>query len=296
VRLTLLHNPSSGEADHDRDELESLLARAGELTYRSLDDDAWRHALDDGSDLVVVAGGDGSIRKVFTALGSRRILAGLLPLGSANNIARTLGLDYDAAAGLLAGGVEGDRRRFDVWDVTSTWGSSRSIEAVGGGLFAQLLDEADDAPSEPSGPQNVDFGLRLLDETLATVEPHRWVIELDGARRDEEVIGVEALNTREIGPHLPFAPAADPGDGLLDVVLIRPDDRATLADYVAARLGGREDATPPELETLRAEHVVLEPPGAVRLHVDDLVPAWDLSTISWVEITRAGTTLDVLVP
>lgn len=296
MRLTLLHNPGSGDEDHDPGALESMLADAGhDVTYRSFGDDDWRDGLDDAVDLIVVAGGDGSVRRLFTAIGRRPIHALLLPVGSANNIARTLGLDYDAALALLEAGAVTTRRPFDLWDVESNWGKGRCVEAVGGGLFAEVLAEAEDSHADPSGSEKVDFGLRLLDETLAAAVPRRWALEIDGSRTEEELIGVEAMNVREIGANLPFAPDGDSGDGLLDVALVRPDDRVALSAYAAAR-DADEDAEPPRLEIRRGRHVVLEPPGEVRLHVDDVLPAWDLTTTSWVEVSRADVRLDVAVP
>lgn len=295
MQVTLLHNPSAGDEDHGRAELESLIADAGHsVRYQSLDGEGWAEVLEHSADVIVIAGGDGSIREVFTAIGRLSTPVLVLPLGSANNIAHTLGLDFARARSLLAE-ASPPLKRFDLWDVRSTWGASRSVEAVGGGLFAELLAEAEDAPSEPSGPDKVDFGLRLLALTLREAVPRRWSIEIDGERIEEELIGVEAMNIRAIGSNLCFAPDADPSDGMLDVVLVRADDRGDLAAYVSARLG-EEEPDPPRLDAHRAHHVVLEPPAEVRLHVDDVLPAWDLTTTRWVEITPAGSPLEVLAP
>ena len=296
MRLTLLHNPTAGEEDHNREGLEAMLAGAGhDVAYRSLKDDDWSEALDDDVDLIVVAGGDGSVRKLFTALRDSPTLALIVPLGSANNIARTLGLDFDSAMRMLIEPGQHSRRRFDLWDVTSAWGTSRCVEAVGGGVFSRVLAKAEDAPADPTGSDKVDFGLELLAESLAEAPPRRWTLEIDGERIEDELIGVEAMNIREIGANLLFADGSDPSDGLLDVVFVRPDDRAALAAYAGARQNG-EDVAPPRLSLRRGRQVVLEPPREVRLHVDDVLPAWDLSSTSWVEIVAADVTLDLLVP
>ena len=296
MRLTLLHNPTAGEEDHNREGLEAMLAGAGhDVAYRSLKDDDWSEALDDDVDLIVVAGGDGSVRKLFTALRDSPTLALIVPLGSANNIARTLGLDLDSAMRMLIEPGQHSRRRFDLWDVTSAWGTSRCVEAVGGGVFSRVLAKAEDAPADPTGSDKVDFGLELLAESLAEAPPRRWTLEIDGERIEDELIGVEAMNIREIGANLLFADGSDPSDGLLDVVFVRPDDRAALAAYAGARQNG-EDVAPPRLSLRRGRQVVLEPPREVRLHVDDVLPAWDLSSTSWVEIVAADVTLDLLVP
>jgi diacylglycerol kinase (ATP) len=296
MRVTLLHNPSAGDEDHGPEELERLLAGGGHdvVSYRSLKDDDWQEVLEEAVDVIVVAGGDGSVRKVFTAIGSSPTTAAVLPLGSANNIARSLGLDVEHAESNLER-LDTARRAFDIWEVTSRWGVSRCVEAVGGGLFAQVLDRADDAAEEPSGSRNVDFGIHLLAKTLPEVRPRRWTVEIDGARMDEELLGVEAMNIRELGANLPFAPAADCGDGQIDVVIIRPEDRPQLIAYVAERLAGNEGESL-TFDVRRGSDVVLEPPHDVPLHIDDVLPAWHREAKSWVTIRPADAHVQVLVP
>jgi diacylglycerol kinase (ATP) len=296
VRLILLHNPTSGEEEHGRRDLERLLESAGhEVTYRSLKDDDWADVLAEPRDLIVVAGGDGSVRKVFTALDGGSTTATLFPTGSANNIARTLGYETDDPTRLLAAWEPAVRVPFDVWEVSAPWGTSRIVESVGGGLFADVLTAADEEDADPSGEEKVDFGLRLVLERLAEVAAGTWELELDGTRVREELIGVAALNVRELGANLPLAPGADPGDGLLDVVLMRPADREPLARYVEARLHD-EAGEAPSLESRQARQVVLEPPADAGLHVDDVLPAWDDSGSPWVEVRQADVRLEVVVP
>jgi diacylglycerol kinase (ATP) len=296
VRLILLHNPSAGDEDHSRGRIEGLLEKAGhEVRYRSLKEEGWDEVLSESADLVVVAGGDGSVRKLFTAIGSPRTTATLLPMGSANNIARTLGFDTEDAATLLTGWEPAHVRPFDLWNVESAWGESRCVESVGGGLFARVLERAESEDDEPGGDDKVERGLHLLAKTLREARAAEWTIDLDGVHTREELLGLEAMNVRELGPNLPLAPEADPGDGELDVVLIRPRDAEPLAAYVEARLRGEQPSLPP-LETRRASHLVLEPPREASLHVDDLLPAWDEGSAPWVEIRRADVALDVLVP
>jgi diacylglycerol kinase (ATP) len=296
MHLILLHNPTAGDEVHDRGRLESILTHAGhEVVYRSLKDDDWTDVLEEPSDLIVVAGGDGSVRKLFTATGSSSITATLFPVGSANNIARTLGFDTDDPLELLSGWGTAVRESFDLWHVTSPLGESTCVESVGGGLFADVLARAEDVDENPGGEGKVDLGLRLLAETLDHVSPSAWEIELDGTRTRDELLGVEAMNVRELGPNLPLAPAADPTDGLLDVVLLRPQDRAPLADYVAARLRGGDPVLPP-FDVRRCRKLVIEPSASPSIHVDDVLPAWDEGQRRWAAVLPAGGRLDVLVP
>jgi diacylglycerol kinase (ATP) len=292
MRLALFHNPTSGEEDHRAEELVALLAEAGhDVVYRSLKDEDWADGLTEPCDVIVIAGGDGSVRKVLTAPDGFPITATIFPIGSANNIARTLGFATDDPAELLAGWEPAARRAYDVWSVTSEATEKRFVESFGGGLFAEVLARADEEKS-PSGDEKVDRGLEILAEVVREAQPRVWELVLDGAQVREELLGFEALNVRELGPNLHLAPNADPGDRLLDVVLIRPDDRDALLAYVESKLDdeGKSDV-PIRLASRKATTMSVADPGP--LHVDDKV--FDAES-SLVDVRRTETQIEVLVP
>jgi diacylglycerol kinase family enzyme len=90
MRALVCHNPKPG---HDKDIILAALKLADiESRYVSVKDDDFAETLKKGADLVVAAGGDGTIGKVLTGLSDRSIPVALLPLGTANNVARSLGI------------------------------------------------------------------------------------------------------------------------------------------------------------------------------------------------------------
>src|SRR6266576_6352393 len=92
MRITLLRNPKAGNGKHGRKELVDALEKAGHQTIcRSIKKKGWKAALKKQADVVVVAGGDGAIAKVASALIGREVPLAILPLGTANNLARSLG-------------------------------------------------------------------------------------------------------------------------------------------------------------------------------------------------------------
>jgi diacylglycerol kinase (ATP) len=92
VRITLLHNPGAGKRAMTGKQLEKLLGEAGhDVRYQSAKEDGWKKALKKDADLVVVAGGDGTVGRVPRRMAGRGVPMALLPSGTANNIARTLG-------------------------------------------------------------------------------------------------------------------------------------------------------------------------------------------------------------
>jgi diacylglycerol kinase (ATP) len=269
VRLTLIHNPTAGDEEHSRQALESLLAAAGhEVTYASTKEADWHEALAAPTDLVVAAGGDGTVCDVFTRLAGRATPATVLPLGSANNVARTLGLADQDPARLARAWEGGVRRAFDVGRLRARSAEARFVESLGGGIFAEVLERAEAAADDPDGEDKERRGLALLDAVIGAAEPHPWGLSLDGHDLSGEYLAVEVMNIREIGPNLALAPAADPGDGLLDLVLIGPGERDRLARLVEARREGGIAAAG-SLPVRRGRRLAVGFPAGCPLHVDD---------------------------
>jgi diacylglycerol kinase (ATP) len=293
MRLMLLHNPSSGDEDHRRTELVALLTGAGhEVAYQSLKEPGWTDGLSVDADVIVVAGGDGSVRKVFTALGEGPTTTTIFPTGSANNIAHSLGFETDDPASLLAGWEPATRRRFDVWQVESDSIQRRFVESFGGGFFAEVL--ARPADESEGAEEKVRRGLELVRGSVSRAKPEAWSFQVDGERFRDEVIGLAAMNVHGFGPNLFLAPDADFGDGLLDLVLIRPGDAAPIVEYIDAKLEGNE-GEPPPLETRRGRAVTMEPPGGASLHVDDEL-AFESRAPQELRLRRAPVHVEVLVP
>ena len=124
MRATVLMNAASGVKDRKVDE-EAERIRAG-LAANGVDatvlqvpgpelTDAARQAAKDGADVVVMAGGDGTMSAGAAALADSGCRMGVVPLGTLNHFARDLGIpqDLDAAVAVVATGVT---RRVDVGD------------------------------------------------------------------------------------------------------------------------------------------------------------------------------------
>jgi diacylglycerol kinase (ATP) len=267
MKISLVHNPTAGDGQ-DVHEVVKLLTDAGhEVRHRSSKDD-WKKLLQDPGDVVVAAGGDGTVRKVALAAADRELPFAALPIGTANNIAKTLGLLGDARE-LVRSWDDTDGIPIDIGEVEGPGGSRRFVEGVGGGWIAGLLARAGEVDDELRLlGRETDQGLHLLSDVLREATASRWVIDADGADLSGEYLAVEILNIRFVGPNVPLAPSADPSDGLLDVVLVTDADRDGILDYLDQRLN-LASGVMPELRTARARDVRLRVPAGVGLHVDD---------------------------
>lgn len=151
MRTLLLHNPTAGAAHPNADELMGRLYAAGFWPhYQSSKDEDYREALAEDWNLVVVAGGDGTVARVARSLRDRTTPIAILPIGTANNIARALGITGDVDAMIDHLGTA-QARRLDVGLAEGPWGKRRFLEAVGFGLLLRLFLIADPSRPNPSG-------------------------------------------------------------------------------------------------------------------------------------------------
>src|SRR5206468_7695208 len=92
MRIVLMHNPKAGRGDHAKKDLMAELANAGHhAIYESTRKSDYKKALKKPTDLVLAAGGDGTVGKIGRELIGTGIPLSVLPLGTANNLARSLG-------------------------------------------------------------------------------------------------------------------------------------------------------------------------------------------------------------
>lgn len=298
MRVTLIHNPAAGR--HGGDEASKLrrcLRDCGyDVRYRSAREPGWKAALKKGADLVVVAGGDGTVARVARRMVARDVPLALLPSGTANNIARSLGLIGRPTEALVRGLRNARRVRLDVGVAVGPWGERYFVEGVGLGLFADLLaSPASEALKERRKP--VESGLARLREVVARCEPLQIVATLDGREISGRYLLLEAMNLPYIGPNLHLAEASRPGDGFFDVVLVREAERDRLLHYLERWQANRERLA--VLPALRGRRLTIEWTGFA-LHIDDkLQPKADAEPkemAGLVEARIAGDAVEFLVP
>lgn len=305
MHFLLLHKPDAGTGEHTRADLVALFEACGhEVTYSSLDNDDWPALLDTPAEAVAVAGGDGTMAQVAERLLGRGLPLAILPVGTANNIALKLGLSRPLKD-IVAGLEDAERRPFDVGNARGPWGVRRFVEGVGIGVFARVIafakaESGGLVPEPEKRGAELNRDLRLLRAFLHDHPPDPCTLRLDGNKKTGEYLLFEAMNTGYIGPHVPLAPDADPGDGMLDVVVAGEAERKPLEGYLTARLEGG-DVAPFLLSVTQASSVRLSVHG-VRVHIDGEVwpdeedPPPAHSTAFEVEIDLEPGALTVLVP
>ena len=260
VRVTLLHNPNAGDGGPSDDELRLLIEALGHevVDVIGLPDDGEDLEIP-ATELLVIAGGDGTVRAAAVPAAQRGTPVAILPLGTANNLATSLGVQGPFET-LVMSWHEATFRKIDIGLARTARGQRPFMEGAGAGALADLV------LAKASGPRHLDRTARLA---RAWTRFEERLTEFDGVPAqvvvDDEVVDgvfvlVEVLNTPRTGPGVEFAPAADPGDGLLDVVLLRAMDRELRGPIDPDEIPGR-------VETRRGRQVEIEVPETA-LHVD----------------------------
>jgi diacylglycerol kinase family enzyme len=266
MRITLFNNAKAGTSKRSS-ELKQAFERHGHHLVIALEKGVdVRPDYLEGIDLVVAAGGDGTIARAAKALAGHDVPLAILPLGTANNIAESLGVAGELDE-MIDRWKEARHVRFDIGVVRGPWGEREFLESVGGVLVAAGIksDRRDHDEEDLPREERVHLGVRGFLDVLSSLTPRRWTLILDGARQQGEFLLVEALNIRSIGSNLVFAAEADPSDGWLTVVAAGEDDREHIAKYLQCRAEGWE--VPADLPSRRARRV--EMVGDDDLHIDD---------------------------
>lgn len=261
MRATLLHNPKSGGAK-ENDDVVKAFADIGWDVHQCLHKKELDSCLDgDVGDAVIVSGGDGTVGKVAKRLAGMDVPLVVLPTGTANNIARSLGIGVDCDA-VISGLAKYAERAIDLGTVNSTLGDEGFLEGFGVGVFAYVVGER-----ATKKHKKIQRGLELIADTLEKYEPRHFMIEVDGNDLSGDYLLIAAMNVRSFGPALGFAPHARMDDGLLDVVLVRPEAKESLVSHLR-RAAKEGDMALPHFETHQGKRVTLRADGRWA-HCDD---------------------------
>ncbi len=227
----LIANPGSRSGDNDLDSAQAELSRLGPVS-RHLPEDPTelpalirRHA--QSVDRVVLAGGDGTVNLALDALVEVKRPLGILPLGTANDLARSLGIseDLDQAVAVI---TAGHRRRIDI----ARANGESFVNAIGIGLGPQMTREMD---SETKSRFGVAAYLIGLLRALKRTPQFRASVDIDGQRHQFRCLQITVASGIHYGGGMTIAEDARLDDGQLDVVVTRCQSRLALVAN-AARL------------------------------------------------------------
>jgi diacylglycerol kinase (ATP) len=208
--------------------------------------DLARRAVKEGCELVIAAGGDGTVNEIALGLANTGTVLGLMPLGSIMNVARTLWVPRDLT---LAARTIGDGKTLAT-DMGRS-GDRFFLEAAGVGLDAGLFGYFDRLESGASRLGVLRAAVRFIRQ-LGTPA---ITVEFDGGRIQTRAPMVSVANGPYVGAAYAIAPDARIDDGLLDVVIFRDTSIARILLHLALIAGGRPLPPPRQARTLRVPRV-----------------------------------------
>jgi len=277
-KAILVHNASAGTREPTLEQLTALIEAAGfHVKYRNSKRPDLEAKLDKQGDLVVAAGGDGTIAKVakiLLAKPEQEAPLAILPIGTANNIALSLGIT-DTPEAIIARWNSEPARKLSHGIAHAHWGDQRFIEGVGLGSLAEATTPKPKDKSEPkSRDHKINQGRIAFRRAIKHAKPERLYITVDGTRIEDEVVLIEVLNISQVGPRLRLAPNADPGDNLLDVAYVTTEHRDALLEWLDALIHDDLDEAvvgPPPVATVPGAKITIAWNG-MDLRIDDKFP------------------------
>jgi YegS/Rv2252/BmrU family lipid kinase len=246
--IHLVINPASGQA-------EPILHNANQVFYeRGIDWDvsvtskhttaknAARQAVEDGVDLVIAYGGDGTVKDVMSGLVNTDVPLGILHGGTGNAMAHKLAVEptIEKALAMML-----DESHLDTIDLGQAQHPGQNDDDAGYfmlraavGFQHELLETASrDLKDQFGNAAYLIGGLRALSEA----KPIRYCVEIDGEMYEADGLVCLIVNSAAVGaPHaFDFAPEVDFRDGLLDVFILNADFESimsTMGQMVEAKV------------------------------------------------------------
>ncbi|MFA9558398.1 diacylglycerol kinase [Evansella sp. AB-rgal1] len=258
-RARLIYNPSSGR-EQIKKHLPIILERLEKAGYEASThattgkDCAKRAAIkacERDFDLIVAAGGDGTINEVINGVAEqkKRPMIGVIPAGTTNDFARALHIpkDINEICDVLC---NGEVQSVDIGKV----GSQYFINIAGAGTLTELTYEVPSKLKTMIG--QVAYYVKGF-EKLPRIKPSEVTIEYDGKWFEGEIMLFLVSNTNSVGGFEKLAPNAYLNDGLFDLLILKKTNLADVVRVVSNALRG---------EHIHDERVVYVQASRIKVH------------------------------
>ncbi|WP_159888466.1 diacylglycerol kinase [Paenibacillus puerhi] len=268
-RARLIYNPTSGREEMKKrlPEILQRLERGGleTSTHATIGEGdatlAAAEAVERGFDLIIAAGGDGTLYEVINGMAEKenRPPLGILPLGTTNDFARALNIprNWEGAVDVI---LRQHARSIDVGKVNQRY----FINIAGGGSMTELTYEVPSKLKTMIG--QMAYYMKGL-EKLPRLRPIEVYIRTPEVELHEEVMLFLISNSNSVGGFERLAPDASLSDGLFDVLILRKCNLAEFIRVVSLALRG-EHLNDPHVIYLQTKHIQVTSPDYVQLNLD----------------------------
>ena len=171
-----------------------------------------RDAASQNIDIVVAVGGDGTVNDVANGIFGTDTILGILPAGSGNGLARSLGIPINIRKSLLV------LNQMNIRTIDSGWAN--------GHLFLSNAGVGFDAFIARKFASNKGRGIlnytQLVIRSFGKFKPAHYVLEVDGIQYKETAFFISVANSNQIGYGFKMAPEACLDDSKLDIIVMHP--------------------------------------------------------------------------
>lgn len=171
-----------------------------------------KNAVEAGFDIVVAVGGDGSVNDVVQSLQGSKTALGVVPLGSGNGLARSVGLPLDLKGALAVI----NKLNVHAIDLGLVNEKQYFISNAGVGFDSVVTKKFHN--SKKRGFWSY---IKIIVTEMWRFSPKEWEIEIDGRKYTEKAFMITVANAAQLGYNFQIAPIAILNDGIFDIVIIK---------------------------------------------------------------------------
>jgi YegS/Rv2252/BmrU family lipid kinase len=269
LAVKFVFNPGAGKPEDSPRQLVEILTEMQNqnivpevylLNESQSTEDLIDRARKDGTRLIVVSGGDGTIDQVARSMLGHHLTLGIIPTGTRNNLALNLGIpsEIPAAVKLLR---DGRAQKIDVGMAEADGVKHPFLEVVTLGLLSDLYFVTDDI-------QHGDLSkVGEFISTLVTSTPFVARIEFDRRRKVEATAYMVVIaNMQYLGANVQIDPNVSHRDGELDIFVFTELSKINLISYALRSMAG--DVQDPSVQHYRAKEIFIDPSSPVTYIAD----------------------------
>ncbi|MFC1222405.1 diacylglycerol/lipid kinase family protein [Pedobacter sp. BG31] len=208
-------------------------------------------------DVIVAAGGDGTINEVATKVLKHQKILGILPLGSGNGLARFLNISKNLRYALS---IINDFK-IDKID-TAEFNKKCFFNLAGMGFDAHLS-----AVFSKDKKRGLSGYVKLGFKEVFNYKPQLYQLDIDGKTHSRKAFAISIANSSQYGNDVYIAPNASVKDGLLDVCIIKPFPIIKLPLLGYVMLNGKAE-TSDMIEIIKGKNIKIIREMAGAVHVD----------------------------
>lgn len=264
-KILFVINPiSGGKSKHNFPEKVDKYLDKSKFDYECLFTEYHGHgsllaskAIKNGVDILVAVGGDGTINEVASEVEGTDKLMGIIPFGSGNGLARSLGIPL--------GDVQAIKR------INMLHVSKIDSGTFNGRKFFNMAGIGFDAQISARFAENVKRGLssyvRIAFSEVTSYRSQNYHLTIDGKEYEHQAFMISVANSSQYGNNAHISPFASLNDGLLDICILRPFPLYKFP-AVALRMFRRNAHKSNYLDIIQGSKIIIKRECDAAVHLD----------------------------